>query len=489
MARARWSSKLIFLFAAVGSAVGLGNVWRFPYYAGKYGGGAFLVPYVIMLLVLGVPLLIMEFAIGQRMQLGAIGSLQKIRPKFSGIGLGAILCGFVVVSYYTVIIAWCLLYSIYSIDLKWGADTKEFFLVNVLDLSSKPGEIGQISVPILYALVAVWVLIYFSVWKGVRSVGKVVMVTMPLPVILLVVLAIRALFLPGGMSGVIYYLRPNFGALKDFELWSAAASQIFFTLSLAFGIMIAYASFRDRSSEIAKTAIVTSIINSGISIVAGLAVFATLGYMATESGVDVAQLAAKDSISISFQVFPKAFSGIPFAPLFAFGFFVMLITLGVDSAFSLVEAASTVIHDKYPHVRTEDLALYVCIVGLLSGIIFTTSAGMYYLDIVNHFITFYGLVIFGLLEVLAVGWWYGAENLRTYINEVSDIKIGKWWTWLIKFVIPVVLVVLLVTSFWKDCHEPYEGYAQWAIWCFGWGMLIVVFAVSFLFAHFSKADD
>ena len=368
MKRERWSSKLIFMFAAIGSAVGLGNVWRFPYLAGKYGGGAFLIPYILMLLILGIPLLIMEFAIGQRMQLGAIGSFRKIQHKLSGIGLGGVLCGFVVVSYYAVVMAWSLIYFIHSFTLKWGSNTKEFFFQKVLHLSKGVGEIGYISVGIVFALVIVWVLVYFSVWKGVKSVGKVVIVTMPLPVILLIILLIRGITLPGAMTGVIFYLKPNFSALLDIEVWGAAMSQIFFTLSLAFGIMIAYASYQHEKSDIAKSAIITSLVNAGISIIAGFAVFATLGYMATQSGTDIKELAASGP-SLAFIVFPKALSLIPWAPLFSVLFFVMLITLAIDSAFSLVEAASTVIHDKYPHIRKEDLSLYVCVIGFICGII------------------------------------------------------------------------------------------------------------------------
>lgn len=485
MNRSRWSSKLIFIFAAIGSAVGLGNVWRFPYLAGKYGGGAFLVPYVIMLFILGIPLLIMEFAVGQKMQLGAVGSFRKIKHKFSGIGLGAVLCGFVVVSYYAVIMAWCLLYLVYSFTLEWGANTREFFFTKVLHLTGEVGKIGYISVEIIFALVIVWAMIYFSVWKGVKSVGKVILVTMPLPVILLLVLLIRGVTLPGALEGIVFYLKPNFIALLDFEVWSAAMSQIFFTLSLAFGIMIAYASFQHESSDITKSAVVVSLTNSSVSIVAGLVVFSTLGYMAAKQGLPISELAASGP-SLAFIVFPKALSLVPLAPLFAVLFFVMLITLAIDSAFSLVEAASTVIHDRYSHIRKEDISLYVCVVGFISGIIFTTFAGLYYLDIVDHFITNYGLVIIGLLEVWAVGWIYEAGKLREYINKVSDIKIGKWWDILLKFVIPVCLLILLVTGLYRDIRIPYEGYPYWAIFAFGWMMLLGVFLISFLFAHFSK---
>ncbi len=152
----------------------------------------------------------------------------------------------------------------------------------------------------------------------------------------------------------------------------------------------------------------------------------------------------------------------------------------------MVEAASTVIHDRYPHIRKESISLYVCVIGFISGIIFTTFAGLYYLDIVDHFITNYGLVIIGLLEVWAVGWIYEAGKLRGYINKVSDIKIGKWWDILIKFVIPICLLILLVTGLYRDIKIPYEGYPHWAIFAFGWMMLLGVFLISFLFAHFSK---
>lgn len=484
--RERWPSKLIFIFAAVGSAVGLGNVWRFPYLVGKYGGGAFLIPYILMLFILGVPLLIMEFAIGQKMQVGAVGSFHKIERKLSGIGLGAVLCGFVVVSYYAVVMSWCLIYFFHSFALKWGASTKDFFYDKVLHISKGVGDIGFISVEIIFALVVVWTLIYFAVWKGVKSVGKVVLVTMPLPVILLVILFIRGVTLPGAMEGIVFYLKPDFAALLDTEVWSAAMSQIFFTLSLAFGIMIAYASYQHESSDIAKTAIITSLVNSGISIFAGFAVFSTLGHMAAASGVSIAELAKESGPSLAFIVFPKALSLIPFAPFFSVAFFVMLIALGIDSAFSLVEAVSTVIHDRYPHIRKQDISLYVCVFGFICGIPFTTFAGLYNLDITDHFITNYGLVIVGLLEVWAVGWLYGVDKLRKYINQVSDIKIGKWWNAAIKFVIPVCLLILLTLTFLNDIKTPYEGYPQWALFGFGWLILIGVLLISFIFSHFSK---
>lgn len=485
MVRPRWSSRLIFVFAAVGSAVGLGNVWRFPYLAGKYGGGAFLIPYIVMLVLMGIPLLMMEFAIGQRMQLGASGSFGKIKHMLSSIGFGAVLCGFVVVSYYAVVMAWSLLYFKFSFSLAWGDQTAKFFTEDVIRLSSSPFQNGFIVSSILVALIIVWFLIYFSIWKGIKSVSKVVTLTMPLPIILLVVLVARVVTLPGAGDGIAYYLKPNWAAILDPDVWSAAMSQIFFTLSLAFGVMIAYASYKHEESDIAKNAVVVSVVNSCISIVAGFAVFATLGYMSAQQNIPVHTLAASGP-KLAFIVFPQALSLIPGAPVFAALFFLMLITLGIDSAFSLVEAVTTVISDKYAHLRREDVSLYVCVFGFLSGVVFTTAAGLYYLDIVDHFITHYGLVFVGLLEVVAVGWIYGAEKLRKYINDVSEIKIGVWWSYLIKYIIPTLLIFLLATSLYSDLKDPYEDYPQSVILVMGWGVLGMVALVSYSMAHFSR---
>ena len=219
--RDRWPSKTIFIFAAIGSAVGLGNIWRFPYYAGKYGGGAFLLPYLILLFLFGIPLLILEFSLGQKMQQGAVGAMRRVRRSFAGIGLGAISCSFLVACYYAVVMAWSLLYCFYSINIAWGEDPSNFFFENVLQASGSPDQMWMIPTNILLALVVCWIGVYFCIWKGVKSVSVVVTVTMPLPVILLIILLIRSITLPGAMDGLWYYIRLDFQALLNTEVWVA----------------------------------------------------------------------------------------------------------------------------------------------------------------------------------------------------------------------------------------------------------------------------
>ena len=181
--RDRWPSRTFFIFATVGSAVGLGNVWRFPYLVGKYGGGAFLLPYVLILLLIGFPLLVMEFALGQKMQKGAVGSFRKIDPSLSGVGLGTILNCVGVSAYYAVIMGWCIIYACYSFTLPWASDAKAFFFDQILHVSSGPNEVIGFAPLVLAALVASWVLVYFCLWKGVKGVSQVVAITMPSSVV------------------------------------------------------------------------------------------------------------------------------------------------------------------------------------------------------------------------------------------------------------------------------------------------------------------
>jgi neurotransmitter:Na+ symporter, NSS family len=473
MGRARWDSRTIFLFAAIGSAVGLGNVWRFPYLTYKFGGGAFLIPYLIALVILGIPLLILEFAIGQKLQKGAVDAFKTVHHRLRGIGFAAIASGFVVVVYYAAVMAWALLFFINSFrtQLPWAADAKGFFFNAVLQISDGVGQIGGINWYLFFSLLAVWVAIYFSVRKGVKSVGKVVLITMPLPIILLIVLFIRGITLPGALTGIGYYLTPDFSALASTEIWLAAASQIFFTLSLAFGIMIAYASFNKKKQDITADAYITSIANSAISIFAGFVVFAVIGFMAMNTSAPIEEVATAGP-GLAFVVFPQALALMPFAWFFSALFFLTLLSLGIDSAFSLVEAVNTVIADKTKKIQQQKIALYVCSLAFILGIIFTTRAGLYFLDIFDHFITTFGLVLVGIFECIAIGWVYGAERLRKYINSVSKWKLGVWWDYAIKFVIPIVLIILLVTQFITELQGNYEGYPTWAI-ILGWAAVVI----------------
>ena len=471
MTRQRWTSRTVFILAAVGSAVGLGNLWRFPYLAGKYGGGAFLVPYLIALVLIGVPLLMLELAVGQKMQRGAIASYQKLHPSFIGLGILALISSFIIVSYYAVVMAWSLIYLFASFGVRWSADAEGYFFQEVLQISENVNSLGGINWSVLAALVFIWILVYFCIWQGTKSVGQVVRYTVPLPVILLGALLLRAVTLPGFLDGWAIYLTPDWDALLNPEVWTAAFSQIFYTLSLAFGIMIAYGSYKELDDDIAKNTWITALLNSGTSLFAGLVVFGILGYMARQTGIPLTELAASGP-GLAFVVFPEALSLMPWSGIFSVLFFVMLLLLGIDSAFSLAEAVNAAIVDRHQQLPIAQISMFVCAGAAIAGIIYTTRAGLYFLDIVDHFVTSYNLLLVGICQSILVGWIYGAEKMRRYINQVSDWQVGKWWNIAVKYIIPLVLVTLLSAQFSQDLRIPYENYPAWAL-AIGWTLTIV----------------
>ena len=477
--RERWSNRIVFLLAAIGSAVGLGNVWRFPYVCYQNGGGAFLIPYFVALITAGIPLMILEYGIGQMMDSSAPLSFAKIKERYEWVGWWALLIGFIVMAYYTVIMSWCFSYLIYSLDLNWGDSAQNFFFKNFLGLSAGHKYIGGIRLPIFLGLIVTWFCIFLCIIKGAKSVGKVVMITVPLPVICLGILVIRGLTLPGAMGGLKFYLTPNFKILLRPSVWLAAYSQVFFSLSLGFGVLIAYASYLPKKSDIVNNAFITSLADAGISFFAGFAVFSTLGYLAQSIGVGVKEVVTSGP-GLAFVTYPTIIRLLPFgASFFGVLFFIMLLTLGIDSAFSLVEAVVAGGIDKWG-ISRKKANILVCIMAFLSGLIFTTQAGLYWIDVVDHFITNFGLVMIGLAECIIIGYVLGAEKIRKYINENSDFPIGTWWSILIKIVTPLILVVLILKSLWNEIKIPYEGYPQWVLFIGGWGVVVLAIIIAYL---------
>ena len=465
MQRLYWPSRLIFIFAAVGSAAGLGNLWRFPYLAYKYGGGAFLVPYILALLVLGIPLLILEFAIGQTFQRAAVASMRKIKPWAGTVAWWAYGCGFIILSYYAVIMSWSL-YFLVSGGAGEGEDSADYFYSQVLQLSPSIDSGLTINLQLLFYLVVIWILIYGCIRKGIRSVSEVVKITMPLPIILVFVLLIRAVTLPGADSGLVYYVQPVFSALLDPEVWLAAASQIFFTLTLGFGVMITYSSHLEAGHDTAGNALWTAVLNSGISIVAGFVVFATLGFLASQRGVAVPDV-VQSGPGLAFVVFPEALSLMPLPWLFSALFFIVLLTLGIDSAFSLIESFTAAFRE-YLDIGTERIAQISSIACFCAGLPFITGTGLYWLDIADHFITNYALVSVAIAQTLIVGWTGQGHRVVDHLRQASPWFPATLWWWTIRAFIPVLLLAMMLAFFYDEIQAPYSGYPAWTIgvgWC------------------------
>ncbi len=304
------------------------------------------------------------------------------------------------------VLAWGVAYIGSSFTLAWGDDPSGYFFEEILQLSDGPETLGGFSWPVVIGMFAIWAFLYFSVWKGVESVSKVILWTATLPFVILALLIVRAVSLEGAMDGLRLFFVPDWSALINPKLWMAAFSQVFFSLSLAGGLMIAYGSFKAQGSEITKSIVWVAIGNFSVSIMSGVVVFGTLGYMAFTQGVPIAEV-VQGGPSLAFVTFPMAITLMPaWNEIIAVVFFVMLLTLGIDSAFSIFEAFATAFKDRFPNVSVKKITLIIASPCALLRLLFTSGAGLYYLDIADHFLVNYGMVSVGLLEAVAIGWLF-----------------------------------------------------------------------------------
>lgn len=482
-----WDSRFAFVMAAIGSAVGLGNVWRFPYVCYESGGGAFLIPYFVALFTAGIPLMILEFSVGHWARSSPPEAFKKIGKKWEWMGWWAVLVPFVIALYYVAVMAWCFSYMIYSLDLRWGANA-ELFFKNFLGDTGSPAILGGISVPVFLGLIVVWLCVFLILYKGVHRIGKIVVITVPLPTILLILLTIRGLTLPGAIEGISYYLTPNFSRLLDVNVWLAAYAQVFFSLGVAQGIMITYASFLKKKSDITNNAVIISLADAGTSFLAGFTVFSVVGYLAASQGVGITELGIGGP-TLTFITYPTAISLLPFAAAF-FGmiFYIALLTFGIDSAFSMVEPIVSGIHGKWKISKARATGI-MCIVGFLISLIFATGSGLHWLDIADHFIANFGLVMIGLVECLILGWMYKLSKLRDHANKTSELHLGRWWDYLIKFAIPFVLFILLAAAVINNIINPYLGYPWWIIVLGGVAPCLSIFLLSFVFMKIKKRAE
>jgi len=476
----KWDNRMAFILASIGSAIGLGNIWRFPYIAYRYGGGAFLIPYLVALFTAGIPLLMLEFTLGHKTGHGAPFAWGSYKKRWKWLGWMAVAIAFGIVCYYTVIMSWSFIYFFHSFSLSWGNIPEFFFNNMVLERSGSPLQLGGINILVLVFLVVTWMAIYYSLYNGVKTVGKVVYITVILPWLILIVFIIRGVTLPGAMTGLGYYLTPNFAALKDPIVWVNAYAQIFFTLSVGLGIMIAYSSYLPRKADLINNAFIIGFANCFTSFLAGIAVFSSLGFLAHQTGQGVANVVASGP-GLAFVAYPTIINMLPFGNrVFGALFFMMLLTLGIDSAFSLVESVSKATIEQWKIPR-RTLNLFIAGTGILIGLIFTTRAGIYWLDIIDHYLSCYGLVIVGFFEAVFVGYFINTESFKSYMNEQSEIKAGRWWVFFVKIVVPLMLLGALGYGAYQEFLTPYEGYPT-SVLIVGFGFLLILTLVAIMFS-------
>lgn len=553
MTRGTWGKKLEFMLTCISYAVGLGNFWRFPYLCYKNGGGAFLIPYFTMLAVCGLPIFFMELAFGQFASLGPI-AIWKICPIFKGIGHSMVLISLYICIYFAVIIAYVVFYifASFSKELPWEScnnewnsayctirslsssaqasteitnnslssnlttegltalanstkeiarkavtPSEEYFYHHVLAWSGGIEDIGAINWPLMGALALVWLLAGLALIRGIQSLGKVSYITATFPYFCVTALLITAIQLDGAKEGLMFYLTPNFSRLLDIQVWSDAAIQIFYSMGPCMGSLIMMGSFNKFDNNCMRDAVLVSVINCSTSFYGGLAIFAVLGFMAKQAGVEIENV-AQSGPGLTFVVYPEGLAQMPGAQFWCILFFVTMFIVGMGTLLGMFEAVLTAIEDEFPicRQRRSFFRMSCCAVTFLLGAPQMTSGGFYIMNLMDQNVGGVNLLLIGFLEMFVIMWVYGYHKFSSDIYMMLGRRPGIYWRICWQFLSILTLLGILVFLFVRyqtptlgDYHYPY-----WAV-VLGWLMTIssvmaipVVAVVTFASRFFASAS-
>lgn len=477
----KWSRETFFVLACVGAAVGLGNLWRFPYMAYENGGGAFLLPFVVCLVLVGIPIALLEICLGRWSGGSVAGAFQKAHPCWTWVGWWALLNSLVIVFYYAVVINWCVQYVVYSFNEAWGSEPDRFFLGKVLGLADSPYQFGGVSVRGLVCLAVVWGSIFLIVRSGTKGLSRVLSITVPLPLILLVLLAWRSITLPGAADGLSYLFTPRPNELLSWSVWAAAASQVVLSLGLGMGQMVAYASRKRDDQHIVKSAITICSADLLFSLLAGVTVFATMGYLAGSRGVEIGELKL-EGLFLAFVSYPMAISSLPLAPLWGVAFFALLVSLGIDSAFAVIEANITGLEDMGVRMSRSRMAAMLCALGFVGGILFVSGSGLLWLDIVDHWVAYYSIASIVVLQCIVFSYFAPVRRIGRPIGAALGAVVQSSWRLFVAVIIPAVMVFAFGGSFLSELGERYGSYPLSALLIGGWGVFMAAIVCGVLVA-------
>ncbi|XP_026795715.3 sodium-dependent neutral amino acid transporter B(0)AT3 [Pangasianodon hypophthalmus] len=516
--RPKWDNKVQYLLTCIGFAVGLGNVWRFPYLCQVYGGGAFLIPYLIALVFEGLPLLHMELAIGQRLRMGSIGVWNSISPYLGGVGVASMTVSFLVGLFYNTILAWVLWYFFHSFQepLPWqscpvkanhtgyveecekSTPVNYFWYRETLNITPNISINGDLQWWLVVCLASAWCIVYICFIRGIETIGKAVYVTATFPYLVLTIFLIRALTLPGATIGLRHLFTPNWETLKNPTVWLDAATQIFFSLSLAFGGLIAFSSYNPQKNNCERDALIVGCINSATSIYASIPIFSILGFKAlssyndcVKSNIEELQNAfnipdmnitegnfeawlthfnatdpqvvqtlnlktcnlqalldqSASGTGLAFIVFTEAVIKMPGSQVWAVLFFIMLFSLGLSSMFGNLEGVLTPLLDLHlvpKCIPKEIFTGLMCLISFIVALIFTMGSGNYWLAIFNNYVGSLPLLVIAFFEIVAVIYIYGGNRFSDDIEWMTGRRPNLYWqaTW--RVISPLMLLVVLL---------------------------------------------
>lgn len=477
--RAQWGTRAGFILAAAGSAIGIGNLWRFPAVAYENGGGAFFVPYLFALLTAGIPILILEFTIGHKFRGSSPLSFTRISKGSEWIGWWQVAIAFVISTYYALIVAWAMSFMVFSFS-GWGADTSDFFLNEYLHLTD-PGKIGDLVPGVFVPLIITWIIVLGVLMAGVKKgIERANKILLPLLIGIFLIIVIRSVTLDGALMGLNEFFQPDWSQILNGNVWIAAYGQIFFSLSIGFAIMITYSSYLSRRSDLTNNAFIIGFGNSSFELLAGIGVFSALGFMATQLEIPVDEV-ADGGIMLAFVVFPEIINQFPgFNGIFGFLFFGSLMLAGLTSLISVVEAYVAAVQEKFGFSR-KTTVLFAGGLSAVVSLIYATQGGLNILDVVDYFINQFGVVLAALIEIVFIAWFAKQlKPLQSHADSISQIKLGAWWRICLLIITPIVLGYMMFDSIRQNLLGEYEEYPRSFIFNYGWSLIIVVLLIAVL---------
>jgi len=508
-----------YLLGLIGYAIGIGNVWRFPYLVGKYGGGAFVFAYLVCLFFVAAPLYLMELILGQATQKSTIMCYNMIRPRWRSLGWGQAIMLFFVISYYNVLLAYTMNYIYYSLQdpLPWTvlpealtnltSPASFFWRSNVLNKYDPLGVVdnhttdvkehligqplGGVQGNLAGGLFVVWLIVFFALAFGKDVLAKVTYVTVVGPVVLMVIMVFQTTQMEGAGEGIKFYIGKFEGKqLANLDLWATACGLILFSLSPGCGTAITMSSYVKPKEDVFRTCLIVMLANSAFSIFSGFAIFSVLGNLASTTGQTMEEIASTSGTGLAFIAIAQGITSFgSSANVMAVLFFIMLLTLGLDSTFAWAETFICYVEDmlvaRGKPLPKWQIVLGVCVMFFLAGLPYCTRMGNELLDVVDRFVASYYLLFGCFLEAVMVFLDVGFDRIQAALLSATignartpnGRRLHPAMKGMFFGSVPLFCLVLFLVFFANDASEQYEGYPA-GLNGFGWAMLVLLLLVT-----------
>ncbi|XP_047529339.1 sodium-dependent nutrient amino acid transporter 1-like [Vanessa atalanta] len=516
--RVMWGNQIEFLMSCIATSVGLGNVWRFPFIAYQNGGGAFLIPYLIVLILIGKPMYYIEGVLGQFSSRNTV-KVWSMAPAMKGTGYAqSLACGYIL-SYYVSIIALCLYYLAMSFQstLPWAVcepdwnncvpsgatenitltenstSSAELYFVRTV-LQQSDGIEGGLGLPIWYltvCLLASWLLIFIIVSRGVKSSGKASYFLAIFPYVIMIILLISTVILPGSGQGILFFITPQWDKLLELSVWYAAVTQVFFSLTVCTGPIIMFSSYNGFKQNVYRDAMIVTTLDTFTSLLSGITIFGILGNLAYVLDREVMDVVGSGGTGLAFISYPDAIAKTFQPQLFSVLFFLMMAVLGIGSAVALLTAVNTILLDAFPRVPTIYMSALSCVGGFGVGLIYVTPGGQYILELVDHYGGTFFVLFCGIVEIIGVFWIYGLENICLDIEFMLGLKTSIYWRFCWGFITPAMMMIVFVYAllsfealvFGGYYYYPTLGYVAGYIILFTGILLVPLFILTTMYKY------